>query len=80
MRPEEKAKELTSKYIGLLPAFLRGDAPKIYRKQAKNCALIAVEEIISQWEYIDTYLANGQGELNPNLKYWHEVKQHLIEL
>ena len=44
---------------------------------AKKCALIAVQEIIDQWEYIDTYLANLNGEFNPNLHYWQEVENEL---
>ena len=47
---------------------------------AKQCALLAVDEIIEQWIYIDTYLGNGNGELNPNLKYWTEVKQEIQKL
>ena len=47
---------------------------------AKQCALLAVDEIIEQWIYIDTYLGNGNGELNPNLKYWKEVKQEIQKL
>jgi hypothetical protein len=48
--------------------------------EIKTYARYAVEQIIEQWEYIDTYLANGNGELNPNLKYWHEVKKELEAL
>lgn len=47
---------------------------------AKKCALIAVDEIIIQWEYIDTYLSDLGGELNPNLKYWYNVKQEIEKL
>jgi hypothetical protein len=47
---------------------------------ATQCAVTAVSEIIEQWEYIDAYIANGMGELNPNLKYWYEVKQELEKL
>jgi len=40
-------------------------------------ALIAVDEIIGQWEIIDVYLANGNGQLNQNLEYWYKVKQEI---
>jgi len=43
-------------------------------------ALICVDEIIEQWIHIDTYLGDGRGELNPNLKYWQEVKQEIEKL
>ena len=49
-------------------------------KHAKQCALICVDEIIDQWEYIDTYISDFGGKLNPNLKYWLEVKQELLKL
>lgn len=42
--------------------------------------LITVNEVIEQWEYIDTYLADLCGELNPNLKYWYEVKAFLLKI
>ena len=41
--------------------------------EIKEMALIVASEVIEQCEYIDTYLADRQGELNPNLKYWYEV-------
>jgi len=67
MSPQEKADQLINNFYlenirwGLITA--------------KNHALICVDEIILQWEYIDTYLADGNGELNPNLKYWYEVRK-----
>ena len=42
-----------------------------------ECALIEVEDIIEQWEYVDTYLADLGGKLNPNLKFWYGVKKEL---
>jgi hypothetical protein len=68
MTPQEKAKELIEKYEGELVVRTTYGTPK-------GCAYIAVNEIIEQWEYIDTYLADGRGELTPNLKYWYEVKK-----
>ena len=50
---------------------------KVNINEAKQCALICVEEIIEQWEYIDTYLADKKGELNPNLKFWLKVKEEI---
>ena len=66
MTPKEKASELFVKYYA-------------YRSNtvAKLMAEICVEEVIGQWEYIDTYLADLGGQFNPNLKYWYEVKKEL---
>ena len=73
MEPKEKAKKLYSKFLN----YSEGSNEDWNTKQ---CALICIEEIISQWEYIDTYLADLNGELNPNLKYWYNVKEELEKL
>ena len=77
MSPKEKVLELVDKYNNQLQKDM---ACIVYVENAKQCALICIEEIISQWEYIDTYLADLRGELNPNLKYWYEVKKELFKL
>ena len=69
MTPKEKAGELYFKYHNL---WINGNSI-----MAKQCALIAVDEIIGQWEIIDVYLANGNGQLNQNLKYWYTVKKEI---
>ncbi len=68
MTPQEKAIELVKKFTDL-------ENGEMYIGKAKQCTLIAVDEIISQWEYIDAYLSDLGGELNINLKYWYKVKQ-----
>lgn len=73
MNAKEKAKELVDKMLNE-----QSNTEEIY--DAKQCALIAVDEIILQWEYIDNYLSDLGGELNPNLKYWYEVKQEIEKL
>lgn len=50
------------------------------RERSIQCALICVDEMIDQWEYIDTYISDFGGKLNSNLKYWYEVKQELLKL
>ena len=74
MTPKEKAKELVEKYFYLFSVELENT---IDDYEAKECALIAVDEIIGQWEIIDVYLADGNGELNQNLKYWYTVKKEI---
>lgn len=79
LTPKEKAIELFNKYY-----CLENNSKKrikiIEFDTAKQCALIAVNEIISQWDYIDTYLADLGGKFNPNLKYWKQVKQEIEKL
>ena len=71
MTPREKANELIVKSLVQFE--------KLTINEAKKIALIAVDEIIEQWQYIHAYIANGMGELNPNLKYWYEVKDELTK-
>ena len=68
--PKEKAEELFDRYHSVDG---RNPTSKIY-------ALFCVMEIIEQWEYIDTYIADLGGKLNPNLRYWQEVANELKKL
>jgi hypothetical protein len=61
MTPKEKAKELIDKYFYLFSVKLENT---IDNYEAKQCALIAVDEII---------------EFHNNL-YWQEVKQEIEKL
>lgn len=72
--PKEKAKELVDKYYELFSVDLENT---ISEYEAVHCAIIAVDEIVKQWDYIDTYLADLKCELSPNLKYWNEVLTEL---
>ena len=72
MTPEEKAKELRDKYI-----FTSLDSNDDYETlklkiliHAKQCALIAVDEILSAIEYLD----------DDSEYFWEEVKQELEKL
>ena len=73
MTPQEKAEELLGKYL----AIQFGDFPTT---DAKQCALIAVDEIINS-NYKNTLNDLGYrytvNELND---YWHEVKQEIEKL
>lgn len=84
MTPKEKAKYLIDKMqvthyvkLGGKNSKSKGLPVSMYKDQVKQCALLCAEEVIIQWDYIDTYLADLNGELNPNLKYWHDVKHEI---
>jgi uncharacterized protein YhfF len=77
MTAKEKAKEFFDKYYIVCQEYTEEIQCSI---QAKQCALIAVDEIIQQWEVIDTYIADLGGQLNQSLKYWQEVKQEIQAL
>jgi hypothetical protein len=70
MTPKEKAKELVYKY---------NNGPSLFHSidfyQAKECALIAVDEILNaiDWDYYE-------GSQGTELNYWKEVKQEIEKL
>jgi hypothetical protein len=72
MSPKEKALELYQKYETLGRDFTRGVSMKEHSKQ---CALIAVDEVISEY---GTYY---KIEINEKyVSYWEQVKQEIEKL
>ena len=65
MTPKEKAKELVEKYYHLFSVELENT---IDLREAKQCALIAVDELL----LLVTY--------QPTIDYWDEVKQEIEKL
>ena len=59
IQPEDKAMELMLRYYELIPMNTVSFA--------KQCALIAVDELIKQVNYL-------------HVEYWKEVKQYITEL
>lgn len=74
MEPKEKAKELVDKYYS-----------KFHRSgfnHAKQCALIAVDEIL---KFEQLYLTRLDAKMNryteeSSVEYWQEVKQEIEKL
>jgi hypothetical protein len=64
MNPKEKAIELVNKYLQVYDGKV---------KEAKQCALIAIDELIKQEEKYNN------GTFYPS-KYWKEVKQEIINI
>jgi uncharacterized protein YfaS (alpha-2-macroglobulin family) len=62
MKPKEKAKELFDKM----------QVNVIYKSKSKDCAIIAVDEVI---EAIDNVMLP-----NPFKQYWNKVKQEIQNL
>ena len=70
LTPKEKAKELFSKYQNI---YLTEGSMGIDDELAKQCALIAIDEIISiklLWFQKDT----------EHLDFWKEVKEELLKM
>ena len=73
MTPKEKANELYSKYDDLLNKDFSN--PIVFDNQIKQCALIAVDEILfSNNTYFETNMPHECW------KYWLEVKQEIEKL
>jgi hypothetical protein len=67
MTPELKAKELVEKFDDCL-TYLES------KSKAKQCALIAISEVIKQcWDYRDI-------DLQASYDYWNEVKNEINKL
>ena len=78
MTPKEKATSIYNQhYVLLLEADSDISQEVLISILAKKCALVSVKEVVEQWEVIDTYISDGGGELNQNLKYWYEVREEL---
>jgi hypothetical protein len=80
MTPKEKARELTLKFMKIDSDSEKFDEFEMKLFYAQRCALIAVDEVIQQWEVIDTYIADFGGQLNQSLKFWQEVKKEIQAL
>ena len=78
MTPKEKALELVDKYINLYPSYIvmfQGDIDKS-EKDIKQCALIAVDEILEAicFNMYDEEVYKIEND------YWEEVKQEIEKL
>lgn len=73
MTPKEKAEELFNKYLEV----------NYHYYEAKQCALIAVDEIIKATNMHQFAISNG-GKTQPakvvNNPFWQEVKQEIEKL
>jgi hypothetical protein len=70
MTPKEKAEELFNKYLEI----------NYHYYQAKDCALIAVDEILEFMEADDFDSDTCYWANHSQMKYWTEVKQEIEKL
>jgi hypothetical protein len=73
MTPQEKAKELVEKYRGVAHSDFHNQTgyDEAQREEnQKQCALIAVDEILGQFKW----------RPKDSLSYWEEVKQEIEKL
>jgi hypothetical protein len=76
MTPKEKAEELFSKYYNSIEHTLSEEYSPHEMFVVKECALIAVDEILSDYK---NYLLHANTEYK-GLMYWNEVRQELEKL
>ena len=77
LTPKEKAKELFSKYQNI---YLTEDSMGIDDELAKQCTLIAVDEIINTLN-CDIRDLDVRGSILLDLiQYWKEVKEELLKM
>ena len=77
MTPKEKAEELVKVYYKLLPI----SASFEYSLNiCKQCALIAVDEIIKSNPCYEDSDRGGNFQWNDNTYYWQEVKNEINKL
>ena len=70
MTPKEKAEELFNKYATYAVMWTGGI--KVEKQNCKQCALIAVDEILNQDKG-----AFDLGEIHYHFEYWQEVKNEI---
>jgi hypothetical protein len=76
MTPKEKAKELINKYATY--AVMWAGGVEVERQNCKQCALIAVDQIIlEQCKSSELKDPRYQDE---RIRYWNEVKQEIEKL
>ena len=73
MSPKEKAEELFNKYATYAVMWTGGI--EVEKQNCKQCAIIAVDEIIK--EYGTYYKIEVDGKY---VSYWEEVKQEINKL
>ena len=81
LTPKQKAKELVNKYIPHIAGADRYNSTLgIYDKHiSKQCALIAVDEIINSLENYGKESDELQNMEN-DFRYWQEVKEELLKM
>jgi len=88
MIPKEKAEELVAKFNKTIPIDTNNipnlsAIKKSYERHNKECALIAVDEIIEATNMYQFGISNDKESIPPkvvNHPYWQEVKQEINNL
>ena len=79
MKAKEKAIELVDKYLCVEDGYKGDNGCGICEYQAKQCALIAVDEIINNCLF-EIYSCGFLTLETKHKEYWEEVKQEIQKL
>jgi hypothetical protein len=74
MTPKEKARDLVKKYLFYFPEFRNEKEYDYNEDKAKECASIAVDEMIKQQQ------VQFENMVWSCVEYWQEVKQEIEKL
>ena len=87
MTPKEKAEELVEKFkfetkkSEIINDILLGDISVMFKHyKAKQCALIAVDEILNDYSYMQNVRNANSNQIHSQRVYWQEVKQEINKL
>jgi hypothetical protein len=72
MTPKEKAEELIEKYLNMNDGLIKEFIP-IPIEGARQCALVAVDEVLDDYEQFPYKVQFGKD-------YWNEVKKEIEKL
>ena len=75
MTPKEKAEELVTKILNLIEG-----SDTIAQEMAKDCALIAVDEILNDYSYMQNVRNANSNQIHSRRVYWQEVKQEITNI
>jgi len=78
MTPQEKAKELYFKFYFKIPSIQ--DEGQMQDEASKQCALIAVDEILNNSIDYNAYDGVDGNDIWSDNDYWIEVKKEINEL
>jgi hypothetical protein len=74
MTPKEKVNELINKFNPCC----KGTLPQSILENSKECAIIAVEEIIASQPHTVSAIGFGSAQVtNPDIEFWNEVLNEL---
>jgi predicted proteasome-type protease len=76
MTPKEEAKELVNKFSSGHPIICKMNTRNMYISEAKQCALIAVDYIITSNPHSNPF----NTDVYSTMSYWQQVKTEIEKL